>query len=74
MVKWKYVVHGWKDVLNPLKKEKAAKKLNKKCKKSERITWWNGKSCKWMNVKNGRTRRCCSYKNYCAGKKCTKKK
>jgi len=25
MVKWKYVVHGWKDVLNPLKKEKAAK-------------------------------------------------
>jgi len=25
MEKWKYVVHGWKDVQNQLKKEKVAK-------------------------------------------------
>jgi len=57
-----------------IKKGKSCKKLNKKCKKSERITWWNGKNCKWVKVKNGRHKRCCSYKNYCVGKKCSKKK
>jgi len=56
-----------------IKKGKSCKKLNKKCKKSERITWWNGKNCKWVKVKNGRHKRCCSYKNYCVGKKCSKK-
>jgi len=57
-----------------IKKGKSCKKLNKKCKKSEKITWWNGKNCKWVKVKNGRHKRCCSYKNYCVGKKCSKKK
>jgi len=57
-----------------LNKAKSCKVLNRKCKFTSVITWYKRKSCKWMTIKEGRNKRCCSYLNYCTEGKCVKKK
>jgi len=34
-----------------IKKAKSCKVLNRKCKFTSVITWYKGKSCKWMTIK-----------------------